>query len=168
MTDQAYDEGSTEFPRVHSLESFSGWCTNESVQREGIEASFHPPCPMYLFFGLFICILKHIYYHWKLESPHLSFIHTPIDGGKWKWSCSVVSDSLWHYGLQPPRLLQPWDFPGLNTGVSCHFLLQGIFPTQGSTSHIPHCRQTLFHLSHQGIPLIVKWRMCFPEFSEPF
>ena len=84
MTDQAYDEGSTEFPRVHSLESFSGWCTNESVQREGIEASFHPPCPMYLFFGLFICILKHIFYHWKLESPHLSFIHTPIDGGKVK------------------------------------------------------------------------------------
>ena len=29
-----------------------------------------------------------------------------------------------------PRLLCPWDFPGKNTGVSCHFLLQGIFPTQ--------------------------------------
>ena len=29
---------------------------------------------------------------------------------KWKWSCSVVSDSLWPHGLQPPRLLCPWDF----------------------------------------------------------
>ena len=42
-------------------------------------------------------------------------------------ACSVVSDSLW-----PTRLLCPWNFPGKGTGVSCHFLLQGIFPTQGS------------------------------------
>ena len=35
-------------------------------------------------------------------------------------------------GLQPTRLLCPWDFPGNNTAVGCHFLLQGIFPTQGS------------------------------------
>ena len=33
---------------------------------------------------------------------------------------------------QPTRLLCPWDSPGKNTGVGCHFLLQGIFPTQGS------------------------------------
>ena len=50
--------------------------------------------------------------------------------------CSVallcLSDSLWPHGLQPTRLLCPWDFPGRNTGVHCHFLLQGIFPTQGS------------------------------------
>ena len=37
----------------------------------------------------------------------------------------VVSDSLWPQGLQPSRLLCPWDFPGKNIGVSCHFLLQG-------------------------------------------
>ena len=36
-----------------------------------------------------------------------------------------------------------------NTGVGCHFLLQGIFPTQGSNLGLPHCRQTLYHLSHQ-------------------
>ena len=34
------------------------------------------------------------------------------------------------------RLLCPWDFPGKNTGVGCHFLLQGIFPTQGSKQHL--------------------------------
>ena len=42
----------------------------------------------------------------------------------------VVSDSLQPHGLYPARLFCPWDFPGKNTGVSCHFLLQGIFPTQ--------------------------------------
>ena len=35
-------------------------------------------------------------------------------------------------GLWPTRLLCPWNFPGKNTGVGCHFLLQGIFPIQGS------------------------------------
>ena len=35
-------------------------------------------------------------------------------------------------GLQPARLLCPWDSPGQNTGVGCHALLQGILPTQGS------------------------------------
>ena len=34
---------------------------------------------------------------------------------KWKWSCSVVSNSLWPHGLQPTRLLHPWDFPGKST-----------------------------------------------------
>ena len=40
-----------------------------------------------------------------------------------KWSCSVVSDSSWPHGLQPTRLLRPWDFPGKSTGVGCHCLL---------------------------------------------
>ena len=44
-------------------------------------------------------------------------------------SCSVVSDYLQLHGLSLPRLLCPWDSPGKNTGVGCHFLLQGIFPT---------------------------------------
>ena len=39
---------------------------------------------------------------------------------KWKWSHSVVSNSLRPHGLQPTRLLCPWDFPGKNTGVGCH------------------------------------------------
>ena len=42
-----------------------------------------------------------------------------------------MSDSLQPYELLPTRLLYPWDFPGKNTGVGCHALLQGIFPTQG-------------------------------------
>ena len=42
---------------------------------------------------------------------------------KWKWSHSVVSDSSRPHGLQPTRLLRPWDFPGKSTGVGCHCLL---------------------------------------------
>ena len=42
-----------------------------------------------------------------------------------------MSDSLRPYGLQPTRLLYPWNSPDMNTGVGCHALLQGIFPTQG-------------------------------------
>ena len=43
---------------------------------------------------------------------------------KWKGSRSVMSDSSWLHGLQPTRLLHPWDFPGKSTGVGCHRLLQ--------------------------------------------
>ena len=42
----------------------------------------------------------------------------------WKWSRSVVFDSSRPHGLQPTRLLHPWDFPGKSTGVGCHCLLQ--------------------------------------------
>ena len=51
---------------------------------------------------------------------------------KRKWSHSVVSDSLRYHGLWPNRLLCPWASPGKSTGVGCHSLLQGIYPTQGS------------------------------------
>ena len=52
-------------------------------------------------------------------------------------------------------LLRPWDFPGKSTGVGCHFLLQRIFPTQGSNLGLPHRRQMLCHLSHQGSLIFV-------------
>ena len=52
---------------------------------------------------------------------------------------------LWLHGLEPTRLLCPWAFPDKNTGVGCHFLLQGTFQTQGSNLHLLHCRQILYH-----------------------
>ena len=42
-----------------------------------------------------------------------------------------MSDSLRSHGLQPPRLLRPWDFPGKSTGMGSHFLLQGNLPDSG-------------------------------------
>ena len=57
------------------------------------------------------------------------------------------------YGLQPARLLCPWDFPGKNTGVGCYFLLQEIFPSQESSLGLLHCRQILYQLGYKGSPL---------------
>ena len=67
-------------------------------------------------------------------------------------SCSVISDSVQPHGLWLTRLLSPWDSPGNNTEVGCHFLLQCIFPTQWLNLGLLHCRKTLYHLSHQGSP----------------
>ena len=67
-----------------------------------------------------------------------------------------MSNSLQPHGLQPTRLLCPWDFPGKNTEVGCHFLLQGIFLTQGSNSHLLHLSPALagrfFTIASPGIP----------------
>ena len=60
---------------------------------------------------------------------------------------------LQSHGLQPARLLCPRNSPGKNTGMGCHFLLQGIFPAQGSKLGPLYCRQSPYHLSHQGSPL---------------
>ena len=55
----------------------------------------------------------------------------------------------------PPGSFVHGDSPGKNTGMGCHALLQGIFPTHGSNPGLPHCRHILYHLSHQGSPY--KW-----------
>ena len=60
-----------------------------------------------------------------------------------KWRCSLVSDPQRPHGLQPARLLHPWDFPGKSTGGACHWLLQGIFPTQGSNPDHSFCNEHL-------------------------
>ena len=57
--------------------------------------------------------------HWS-GLPFPSPMHV---SERWKWSHSVVSDSYRPHGLQPTRLLHPWDFPGKSTGVGCHCLL---------------------------------------------
>ena len=46
--------------------------------------------------------------------------------------------------------LCPWNSPGKSTGVGCHTLLPGIFLSQGSDPGLLHCKQSLYHLSHQG------------------
>ena len=63
--------------------------------------------------------------------------------------------TLWFHGLSPTRLLCPWNSPGKNTGIGCHALLQGIFPTQGSSPGLLHCGQILSCLSYLGSPKII-------------
>ena len=60
-----------------------------------------------------------------------------------------MSDSLRSHGLWCTRLLCTWDFPGKNTGVGCHFLLQGIFMTQGLGPNLLHWQVDSWPLSHQ-------------------
>ena len=76
-------------------------------------------------------------------------------------SCSVVSDSSWPHGLY-----SPWNSPGQSTGEGSLFLLQGIFPTQGSNPGLPHCRWILYQLSHKGNPRILEW-VAYPFPSRP-
>ena len=75
--------------------------------------------------------------HWS-GLPFPSPMH---ESEKWKWSCSVVSDSSRPHGLQPTRLLCPWDFPDKNTGVGCHCLQHSREGnkklSQGDDFHLP-------------------------------
>ena len=78
-----------------------------------------------------------------MESPHESEVSE---------SRSVVSSSLQPHGLHSPQ-----NSPGQNTGVGSLSLLQGIFPTQGSSPGLPHCRRIIYQLSHKGSPRILEW-----------
>ena len=66
------------------------------------------------------------------------------------WLCNLMDCS-------PPGSSVHANSPGKNTRVGCHALLQGIFLIQGSNSGLSHCRQILYHLSHQGNPRILEW-----------
>ena len=72
-----------------------------------------------------------------------------------RFYCCLVNSYLillQFHRLQPAMLLCLWDFPGKNTGVCCHFLLQGIFPNQGSNLHLLPWQVGSLPLSHQGSP----------------
>ena len=68
-----------------------------------------------------------------------------------QWECQSlsVSDSLQPRGLYSTRLLCLWNSIGKNNAVGSHSLFQGIFLTQGLNLDLMHCRQMVYHLSHQ-------------------
>ena len=68
--------------------------------------------------------------------------------------CPTVCDPV---NCDPPGSSVHGDPAGKNTGVNCHALLPGIFPTQGSNPGLLYCRQILYHLKHQGSPRILEW-----------
>ena len=87
---------------------------------------------------------------WLWSTPSL-----PAAPPKWSEICSIVSDSLWPYGLY-----SPWNSPAQNTGVGSLSLIQGIFPIQGSNPSLPHYRQILYQLNHEGSPPL-RGEVCF-------
>ena len=114
-----------------------------------------PSLPLSFLLSTFLCItFVNCFGKWVTFCKHLS----PYMEYFWSHCCcSLVAKScpvlLWSHEAWPARLLCPWDFPGKNTGVGCHFFLQGIFLAQGLNLHLLcllHCRQTLYLLSHCG------------------
>ena len=66
-----------------------------------------------------------------------------------QFCCSVAQLCLVLWQPRDAGLLCPWDFPGKNTAVGCHFLLQGIFHPQGSNLCLLHWQKDSLPLSHQ-------------------
>ena len=88
----------------------------------------------------------------KLPSPKPSKVSSILEGKTSARVHSVLSHvrqfaTPW---TEPTKLLCPWDFPGKNTRVGCHFLLQGIFPTQGWNPYLLHWQAYSLPLCHLG------------------
>ena len=92
--------------------------------------------------------LKLVFQSWLSYPPCYSLLISEYESE----SHSVESNSLWPHGLY-----SPWNSPGQNTGVGSLSLLQGIFPTQGLSPGLPHCKWILYQLSHKGSPRILEW-----------
>ena len=111
--------------------------------------------------------------HWS----GLPFPSPTHESEKWKWSCSVVSDSYWPHGLRPTRFLCPWDFPDKSAGVGCRCLLRPklIQPTNWNQNLSPGIQapepllwiNTLYWLQHElmyNIPLYIREKFKYQEF----
>ena len=97
---------------------------------------------------------------WVLRGPR--FLGTPLvsNGVLVAQSCPTLCDPV---DCSPPGSSVHGDSPGKNTGVGCHALLQGIFPTQRSNPGLPHCWWILYCLSREGSPKILEW-LVYPFF----
>ena len=99
-------------------------------------------------YNVYVCVCAHV---------HLC-VHTCA------CTCSVMSDSLQSRGQWPRRLFCPWGFPGKNTGVSCHFLLQKIFSTQRLKPGLLHWLADSLLLTWEVQWFIITESLCYiPE-----
>ena len=110
---------------------------------------------------IYLCIYREIFFFPKKDN--ISFFSCPDGLGfiwlmlrlsldeseKWK-SCQIICDPMDYTVLGSLQGRK-------NTGVGSLSLPQGIFPTQRSNPGLPHCRQILYQLSHQGSPRILEW-----------
>ena len=140
--------------KVEGRQKRSKWKRNKSIWMKT-----HIPSFLILFCKLTIILSVLVY---------LSSIHTCSKTFHRVVYCLVTKSCLTllqPHGLQPTRLLCPWDSRGKNTGVGCHFLgvgchflLQGIFPTQGSNPHLLrllHWQAESLPVRHLGSPLLI-------------
>ena len=90
-----------------------------------------------------ICVLIVLTFQQERQTPNQ---YTKVKKVK-SLSCVRLFATPWTVVPQAPLSM---GFSGKNTRVGCHFLLQGIFPTQGLNLGLQHCRQIIYYLSHQG------------------
>ena len=138
-----------------------------------------PPSYPYIYslcLCLYFCFVNKIVYMIFFQIPHIyisiwyllfSFWLTSVCMTIFRSICESESHSVMSNSLQPHRLYSPWNSPGQNTGVGSLSLLQGIFPTQGWNPGLPHCRQIVYQLSHEGSPRILEW-VAYPFSSGSF
>ena len=103
-----------------------------------------------LFYLIFTIILRNRYGRLNFTDEEQLKMGGGGGGGLVTQSCPATA-TPWTVAT---RLLCPWDSLGKNTGVGCHFLLQGIFPTQGSNLGLLHCMQILYQVSYKGSPTL--------------
>ena len=92
------------------------------------------------------------------EKLHILKVVCEVKESEVAQSCPTLCDPD---GLQPTSLLSPWNFPGKNAEVGCHFLLQGIFPTQGLNPGLPHCRKWYIYILKISNLLFFTFRKIF-------
>ena len=91
------------------------------------------------------CLRGTINYTSEIFTPYTQYLFLT-------WKVKVAQSCLTI--PNPMDIYSPWNSLGQTTGVGSLSLLQGIFPTQGSNTGLPHCRQILYQLSHQGSPYL--------------
>ena len=114
-------------------------------------------------------ILFYYYYFWPHHRVCGSLVSLPgLNPDPWQWKRQVLTTGVLYLVVQlcltlwnpmdcsPSGTSVRGDSPGLNTGVNSLSLLQGLFPTQVWNLGLPHCRQILYHLSHQQSPRILE------------
>ena len=110
----------------------SEWTAWISLQSKGLSRVFSDTT-----------VQRHHFLGAQLSSQSNSHIHIAVKSFSRVW----LFVTPWTVAYWAP---QSMEFSRQEYWMSCHFLLQGIFPTQGSNPGLPHCRQMLYCLSHQG------------------
>jgi len=96
-------------------------------------------------------LLPNVFHMFQYTNNYILFHYDSFNVVILSLSCVWL---LWPHVLYTAKLLCLWNYPGKTTGVGYHFLLQGIFLTQGSNLGLLHCRSILYPLSYMGSPMI--------------
>ena len=138
-----------------SLVGYSLWGGKESDMTERLHFHFLSHNEKNTTFSLFIFGIKNTVFKlrillcFKVKKLRTSLHYYCFCA--YSLSCVQLCDPM---NCSSPGYSVHGDSPGKNTGVDCHALLQGIFPTQGSNPGLPHRRRVLYQLSYQGSPKV--------------